>query len=84
MVCLGDLLVYVAGRGSSILPSVVYSSRAGRACEERQGRDRLVRLNRCSIGAAGEAPGVAGRWVLCRLDRIDSIRSKVAIGGGFG
>ena len=84
LVRLGDLLVHGAGQGSSILPSVVHSSQAGRAREERQGRYHLGRLGRYGIGAVGEALGAAGRWVLCGLGYIDSIRSRVAIGGGFG
>ena len=80
MVYLGDLLVHGAGQGSSILPSVVHSSRVGRAREERQGRYHLGRLGRYGIGAVCEAPGAAGRWVLCDFDRIDSIRNRVVIG----
>ena len=84
VVCLGDLLVHGAGQGSSTLPSVVHSSLVGRAREERQGRYHLGWLVRFDIGAVGEAPGTAGRWALCGLDHIDSIRSRVAIREGFG
>ena len=80
VVCLGDLLVHGAEQGSSILPSVVHSSQVGRVREGRQGRYRLGRLVRFGIGAVGEAPGAVGRWALCGLDHIDSIRSRVAIG----
>ena len=75
-----DMLVHGAGQGSSILPSVVHSSQVGSAREERQGRYHLGQLGQYGIGAVGEAPGAAGRWVLCGLDRIDSIRSRVVIG----
>ena len=84
VVWLGDLVDHGAERGSSILPSVVRSSWAGRACEERQGRYRLGLSGRFGIGAAGELPGAAGRWVLCGLGHIGSRHSRVAIGGGFG
>ena len=73
-------MVHGAGQGSSILPSVVHSSQVGRAREERQGRYHLGWLGRYGIGAVGEAPGAVGRWALCGLDHIDSIRSRVAIG----
>ena len=80
VVGLGDLLVHGAGQGSSILSSVVHASQVGRAREERQGRYYLGRLGRYGIGAVGEAPGAVGRWILGGLGRIDSIRSRVAIG----
>ena len=38
--------------GSSILPSVVRSSRVGRACGGRQGQCHLGLSGRCGIGAA--------------------------------
>ena len=78
------LLVHGAGRGSSIFPSVVHSSRAGRACAGRQGRYLLGQSGRCGIGAAGESPGAAGRWALRGFDCIDSRHSRVEIGGDFG
>ena len=73
-------MVHDAVQGSSILPSVVHSSQVGRAREERQGRCHLGWLGLYGTGAVCEALGVADRWGLCGLDRIDSIRSRVVIG----
>ena len=69
-----------AGQGSSILPSVVHSSRVLRARGGRRGRGRLGRLVRFGIGVVGGALGAADRWVVCVLGHRDSIHSRVAIG----
>ena len=83
MVWLEDLWVRGAEQGSSILPSVVHSSRVLRARRGRQGRGRLGRLGRLvrfGIGVVGGALGAADRWVVCVFGRRDSIHSRVAIG----
>ena len=84
MMWLGGLLVLEAGLGSSILPSGVHSSRVEIACEGWFGRCLLGRPGLFGIGAAGRAPGPMGRWELCGLGRIGSIRSRVMFGGGSG